>query len=159
MGDGGKMKGTARLRFGPQNAAYWLMTAALCWTAFLSLRSSYTNALLQGLPQETLNPMHGIDALIRGATSEGNAVVVFKGFLPARDADAIFISRIFSRGNYIAYPRRVFVCGDNERFDPDAIARTPFAPDDFWLRAHHVHSLLTFSTSAPGNLDCAVRKL
>jgi hypothetical protein len=142
-----------------QSAIYCIMTAALCWTAFLNLNSPYTSAILVMSAEGPDNPLAGIDAFIRRATTHGNALVLFQGFSPQLDKDDTFISRIYFRGDYIAYPRRVFVCDDSDRFDPRQIAARPFAPDDSWMKKHGIRCVLTFIATPGKDLQSNLREI
>jgi hypothetical protein len=149
---------TARSPAKRRTAICCVVAAALCWTGYLNLQSPYTTGILETISGETRDPLAGIDSLVQKATADGNAVVVFEGFSPERSADATFISKVYFRGNYAAYPRRIFVCDDAERFDHKQVAIVPFAPSETWLGLHDVHCILYFKAT-PGNVECIVHKL
>jgi hypothetical protein len=133
------------------------MSAALAFTAYLDLQSPYSTVLLAMSSGGMPDPLAGIDSYVRGATSGGNAVIFFHGFSPKSENDMAFMRRIYFRGNYSAYPRRIFTCDDSVIFSPENLSVHPFAPSAAWLKERSIRTSVTFSEWPGRDLQCTVR--
>ena len=141
-----------------QWSVYCIIVAALFWTAYLNLNAPYSHAVLAIGSNDPANPL-GFDAYIQKTAADGNAIILFRGFSPRRDKDRVFIERIYFRSNYAAFPRRIFVCDDNEPFDAKRVAEHLFAPSDSWMKDHDIRCILTFAGVPGKNMQWTERRI
>ncbi len=136
-----------------------MVVVALCWTAKLDFQSRYANAILAATSAGAPDPNGKIDTAARQATADGNALLLFRGFSPDKGRDTHLISKAYFRGNYAAYPQRLFACDDAVAFDPNQIVAGQFAPTDTWLAEHNIHCILRVALDPAGNFVFAVHRL
>ena len=59
-----------------------------------------------------IEPYKEIDELFQSLKKDGNAYVRFRGFDPGDPVHEGFMTRVYFRGSYIAYPKRIYVSSD-----------------------------------------------
>ena len=89
-----------------------LATAVLCICVvnFHPKARSYRIGLflLQG-PEVVLTPYEQLDNLFNNQMPSGNIWVQFEGFRPELKEHKGFMAEVYFRGNYVIYPRRIYV--------------------------------------------------
>lgn len=135
------------------------MAVALCRTAYLNTQSLFVSGILGIISGTTRDPLAKWESFLQGVTAEGNAVAVFNGLSPQQSDDTDFIGKIYFLGNYVAYPRRLYVCDDATRFSDKQLAAQPFSPTAAWLAEHHVRCIVTFSVDPERHMHIVARKI
>ena len=75
----------------------------------------FARKMLSGFIQRPFQPIFPTDTkfdeLIGSLSQEGNLFIKFQGFNP--DDHGGYMQRIYYRGNYVSFPKRVYVSGEN----------------------------------------------
>jgi hypothetical protein len=90
-----------------------LLTVAVVWLCVANFRSEAWSRNI-GLaafqrPAQMTEAHQELDDLFGRKMQSGNIWVRFEGFRPEKAADEIFMTRVYYRGNYSIYPRRIYV--------------------------------------------------
>lgn len=102
------------------NPLCWLMACACFAVSFyfcFSVESPVRKLLTDILKRREIhrkNPYQKIDALFQPLTGDGNLYVRFRDFNPDNYNHVAFMTRIYFRGSYTAYPTRLYVSGDGK---------------------------------------------
>ncbi|HEX5053496.1 MAG TPA: hypothetical protein VFZ65_17085 [Planctomycetota bacterium] len=83
-------------------------------------------------PERAMAGHGAVDELFGRRLSPGNTWLRFEGFRGGLDGDGVFLTQVYYRGNYIAWPRRVFVADPSvvvNDGEPMAAASEPPGPE------------------------------
>ena len=94
-----------------------------------------------------------IDDFFLHQMPSGNIWVRFEGYDPKSDADKIFMERIYYRGNYAVYPRRLYVSGPATVVNNgEAMVPTNDVPDKLLAERLGIEWFATFSRGIHGEV-------
>jgi len=101
-----------------------------------------------------------VDGLFRDRMPTGNVWAEFVGFDPERDEDDLFMAGVYFRGNYVIYPRRVYVAHPSTVINESKAMVSPGGPPGLrFLEELGVHWIVKFARDKRGKFSIETRRL
>ncbi len=143
-------------------ALMWIVTIAVAaHVLYVNLEpGGFSFAILDGVltgkanNSADLQKYNSIDEEFRRYSGQGNVALTLAGFDATKPRDRDFLTFEYFRSVYAVYPRRVF-CGEasNTVNTAQDLAALRFNPDQNWLDAHAVTTIVSFRVDEHDQLD------
>lgn len=122
--------------------------------------SRYIGRAVLAHPGEAPESLAQLDNLFGHQMPSGNIWLEFEGFRPERPADERFMTRVYYRGNYASYPRRVYVSLPSTVVNNgQAMVQQRIVLDQLLAERLGIHWMAIFSRNEWGQISLRIRRI